>query len=200
MAWGLGQGLRGLARRLVSVDRIMLYAADLAAITPQASGLAVEFRLGGEDDLDALNAREHDYDGESKAYARRRLADGDLMVLGEHQGGVVFYCWLSLGQVELAMDRFLASTPGTAFVYKVFVVRRQRGQRLFGASHRFILELARELGIHRLLISVHEHNAASQRATLRLGYSPQGVYRLVRVLGVDRFVVPATLRRLIGQG
>lgn len=142
-----------------SVQRKILLFTDIDAAPPNVVESPATFRLGGVQDLSHLDPVLHSYGSVDMVFARERFQAGDRLVVGEISGQIVFYAWLSFGQIP----RFMDLDPAWAYSYRVFTVEEWRGRRILPAYYCYVRPFLRGLGYAGLLCWV----AASNRTSLK---------------------------------
>jgi hypothetical protein len=146
-------------RYLGSVHRKILLFTDTGAAPTNLVESPARFRFGGVQDLSRLDPVLHSYASADVAFALERLQAGDRLVVGEVAGELVFYGWLSFGQIP----RFMRLGPLWAYSYRVFTVEAWRGRRILPAYYCYVRPFLSGLGYPRLLCWV----AASNRTSLK---------------------------------
>lgn len=170
---------------------------------PLLSPPPVSFRVGGPDDLEQFTQETHEYGEAEKQFGFQRLSRGDLLIVGECGGAVVFYAWLMCRQMDLDQNVCIPIRPDAAYSYKVFTVARARGLHICAAYYRFIKDFLRPRGYGHMVCRIIPGNTASVRAHMRVGFQRSGiVYRQVlagRAIywadGGMRSLLPPTVRQ-----
>ena len=156
------------ATHLGSVHRKILLFTDTDAAPTNLVESPVTFRFGEVDDLSRLNPLVHSY--EDMAFARERLRAGDRFVVGEIAREVVFYAWLSFGQIP----RFMHLDAGWAYSYRVFTVEAWRGRGIMPAYYLYVRPFLKRLGYSRLLCWVSASNRPSLKSHRNAGFHSLG--------------------------
>lgn len=168
--------LRRVAARLISFQILVFYILEIDKATLCASALPVVYRLGTESDLDRIDMAQFDYDPSAIAYSKRRLAAGDIFIVGELDAMIVSYCWLCLGQFQADMDYFLPLKEDMVTVYKVFTHECYRGKNIYPSAYTFIAPLMQKYGIKICATSINDLNWSSRRSVDKIGYQKHGCY------------------------
>jgi hypothetical protein len=189
----------GPAKRKCEADvfwirRRIIFALDLDRASRAAAKIPVAFRFGSAAELDGLTREEHDYDEPSRAFGHRRLAAGDKLALGVHQGTVVFYAWLMFNQLDLNCEQLIPTSSERAYSYKVFTCRAYRGLGICPAYYAHLACLLRQQGYAQLLCHVLSTNAASLRAHTSAGFIPAGSFWEFQIGGRLCYFLPRRLR------
>lgn len=184
-----------LRRHVCAVDLHNIYQMPIEDCMLVSPAVSIYYRLGTYDDIERWDYQAYDYDEESKEYARERLQAGDVVVIGESNGLVVFYCWVCFGEIELGWGAFIAAPAQTAFVYKVFVVAGMRGLRVYPGVYGYLAQYLKGRGVSRVMTQAHNANMASNKSIVRCGYHYAGRYRCLKVLGFSRYLLDRELRR-----
>ena len=163
---------------LGSVHRKILLFTDFDAAPPKVVESPATFRLGGVQDLSHLDPVLHSYGSVDMVFARERLQAGDRLIVGEIAGQIVFYAWLSFGQIP----RFMHLDPAWAYSYRVFTVEEWRGRRILPAYYLYVRPFLRGLGYSRLLCWV----AASNRTSLK-SHKDAGFHYLGNIWEISLF-------------
>lgn len=191
--------LRRVAARLIAFQILVLYTLETDKTILRSSELPVAFRLGTADDVDRINMPQFDYDQRAVAYAKRRLAAGDIFVVGELEGIIVSYCWLCLGAFQAEMDQFLPLREDMATVYKVFTHEHYRGKNIYPAAYTFILSLLQEYGIKVVTTCINDWNWSSRRSVDKIGYLQHGCYCSWQLGGQRYFHLNTLIASLINR-
>ena len=131
---------------------------------------------------------------------RRRLAAGQLCVVGYADGKPAYVNWLALGQVWIDFFGIQAVlSPGTAYSYELYVDPACRGLGLNRAGVDFGVQRLRERGFTKCVGVVVPENRAGLGYTLACGCQPIGWVRSLRLGGFRRCwigtsIEPAPLR------
>lgn len=157
-------------------------------------GTEVTFRFAAADEIDQLSLAENGYDTAGRLRARRRMDVGDKLVLGTHEGRVVFSSWLMFGRLDLNTDRLLPMSSDRVFSNKGFTSPSFRGRGIFRAYHCFVADWIAGQGYRELVCSVRADNAASLNAHRRMGCKALGSYYEIRLGKTLRYLVPRRLR------
>lgn len=142
---------------------------------------AARYRFGGEEDIARLDKDSHRYDAEAMQFARERLASGDRFVLGEIDNTVVFYGWLSFGEMDLDYRNPKRIAPDCAYSYKLFTVSEWRGHKLLAGYYEYVAPILFRMGYMRILCWTDASNRSSLKAHSRSGFRPVGAIWEVRI-------------------
>ena len=156
---------------LIGIRCKRLFEARLSDLHAPPSAMPVTYRFGGLDDLHHLTADRHGYDETAKRLLRRRLREGDRLVLGDVDGKPIFSGWLMLGAIECGTQGPLCVSPRRAYSYKLHTVEAFRGKRVMSGFYRFIEPLLLALGYRSIVCWITKSNAASIAAHRRLGFT-----------------------------
>jgi RimJ/RimL family protein N-acetyltransferase len=154
----------------------------------------ITFRFGTRDDVAAFDLEHHGYGPAEREFGFERLGHGDSLIVGECDGEVVFYTWLSDGQIDLDQRVYVETVPGIAYSYKVFTVEAARGRHICAAYYGFIRRALLESGCSRIACRIVSGNRASILAHTRAGFRPIGyVWKLV-FMGCTFFAANSQMR------
>ena len=170
----VGDVSKRLAVKLFAFRVEIFYLLSRDQVIQIKPTVLVNYRLGTVDDIRNLNASEFDYNEASIAYSNKRLVANDAFVLGEVDGQVAFYCWISFGQIQAAADLFWPTSKDMACIYKVFTHRSYRGKSIYPASYKFIISLAKQRGINHFTTYSKDINLRSRRSIEKVGYEEYG--------------------------
>lgn len=176
----------------------VIYCVDIENLhrsDPKVDGF--EFFFGTEADLALLDTPNLDYDKPSLRYAAKRLKAGDRLILGRHEGRIVFYVWFCLGKMELIQGHFVDIAPDSAFTYKGFVHGDYRGKGIMPGSYKFLCSYLAENGYRKVLTLISVDNIASRNYSKKVGFEERGTVTHWRVLGLRYNSLSAEARQLI---
>ena len=192
----LGPAKRRFQTRIFWACRHVLLATDLQApVEPVSPRIPVAFRFGSLEDIERLDEHRHAYDEAAKALARRRITAGDRVMLGIHEGAVVFYAWLMYGQMDLDTERLLPTSPEKVYSYKVFTSPKQRGLKICPAYYGHIRRLLQQEGYRVLLCQVRSANEPSLKAHRQAGFTQVGQFWEIQAGGRVFYSVGRRLKR-----
>ena len=197
----LGRLYWGFRGEVFWVNKKYLYGMRPAEVPADraAPGITVSFRDADARDLDRLTEAEHDYSEAKKTFARERLAVGDRFIVGESEGRIVIYGWLTHGNVELGPRHFVPAPPDVFFSYNVFTVIQQRGKRLMPALYGHLAAQLQKGAPARLMAAADAGNPPALRAHQRAGFDQMGAYWEIRLFSKQFFWIPYDLRRELWQ-
>jgi GNAT superfamily N-acetyltransferase len=190
----LGPAKRKCQSEIFWVNRLILFATVSGQNPGSHAETEVTFRFAAAHEIDQLSLAENGYDTAGRLRARCRLAAGDKLVLGIHEGRAVFSSWLMFGQLDLNTDRLLPMSPDRVFSNKGFTSPSFRGRGIFRAYHCFAADWIAAQGYRELVCSVRADNAASLNAHRRMGCTALGSYYEIRLGKTLRYFVPPSLR------
>lgn len=174
-----GAAYRAVRDHGFSITRTTLFERQ-SADSAVRSLAPVAFRFGSADDVMALTKEIHNYGAAAKRFGLERLAAGDSLVIGEWEGGVVFYGWVMYGQMDLDQNVPVPLPPDIAYSYKLYTVHRARGLRICAGFYHFVAPALDQWGYHRLICRIAPGNLASIRGHIRVGFQPRGtLWKLV---------------------
>ena len=163
----------------------IFYCVDVDQVNDQKPGLAdFEFYFGSEDDLVFLEMPDMDYDESSLLYSRKRLAAGDKVILGRYGEDVVFYVWVSLGELQVVQDQFIKIPGDCAFTYKSWVRPDYRGKNIMSSSYILMAEWLYANGFRLIFTLIREDNIPSRNYAKKVGFIQRGTVTHLRVLGM----------------
>ena len=181
------------------VNRLTIFATTPGQNLGTLEDASMTFRFATADEIDGLSFAEHGHDMAERLRARRRMDSGDKLVLGLHEGAVVFCSWLMFGQLDLNTDNLIPISRELVYSNKAFTSPKFRGRGIFRAYHRFAVDWLAGQGYRELLCSVRADNAASLNAHRRMGCAALGSYFEIRLGKSLRYFVPRGLKdRLVG--
>ncbi len=194
----LGPARRWLQSRLLSVTRRYCLATPVGCIPRATPKLATEFRAGTSEDLARMQqSPRYDYAPAVVEYARARLASGDRLTVGIHDGAIVYYGWTMVGQMDLFMGDYVPLPANRAYNYKLWAVEEHRREGLFAGYYGHIAGWLASTGVTDVVTLVRADNGPSLRAHERAGFQRIGTVWEVTWLGRRRFVIPGGLRRAL---
>lgn len=168
---------RQSVRNALLVAAQFLYVRNKLILEARTDGLAcrsapipVRFRSGTAEDLDALQAPGYGYDRVAMEFGQERLRFGDLLIIGEFDGTIVFYGWLMFGQMDLSFRNYLPMSSKAAYSYKLFTLDAHRGCGICTSYYVYLKQLLKEMGYSRIVCWVELKNRSSIRVHLRAGF------------------------------
>jgi GNAT superfamily N-acetyltransferase len=173
--------------------RVVLFELDLDTVPeaqPPPPGLQFE-QLGPENLEDFLAISQLSDERE----ARRRLALGQICILGYLEQKPAYCSWLALAGQPVRID-FLRTeaepAPRYAYSYELYVDPAARRSGIARAGFDFRVGLLRDLGVDRMVAVVVPENRGGMGHTLAAGLRPIGRVHAIRLLGFRRcWVRPA---------
>lgn len=187
------EGLKSLAFRTIGeigYRRVILFDLDVRAeraeraVRPALAGLRFE-------QLSHANMRDFAAIAQlcDEAEARRRLAAGQVCILGYLGEKPAYCCWLALAGQRVWIDFLNVEAelaPRCAYSYELYVPPEFRRSGIARAALDYRIRLMRDLGIDRLSSVVVPENRAGRGHTRAAGLQPIGRIHVVRLLGLQR--------------
>lgn len=143
-------------------------------------GVAVELAELGAEEIDEYRRLRP---GQSPAEILGRLERGDRCFLSRVAGGTIAHAgWVAVGRGPVPYLRAeISLEPGDLYVYDSYASPGLRGRGLAPAWHAHVCRLGQSQGMRRVAGIVAVENRPGRRVLAKLGYTPAGVYRLVRL-------------------
>lgn len=177
-------------------QRKLIFSAPLAQVRDTDPKIPVEFRFATEADLLSLDSAEYGYSDDARAFGLERMRAGDRMVLGIHEGKVVYFGWLMFNQMDLRMRDYYSVAGRSVYAYKLFTHADYRGNQICPAFYTFLKRHFSSLGFERVLCWVASNNAASIKTHLNAGLKRTGAYWHLRILGRDKFLLDDDMKAM----
>jgi hypothetical protein len=194
-----GPAKRKCQNEVFWVNRLTIFAIAPGQHLGAGEKTSVTFRFATADEIDGLSFAEHGHDMAERLRARRRMSTGDKLVLGIHEGTVVFCSWLMFGQLDLNTDNLIPISRDRVCSNKEFTSPRFRRRGIFRAYHCFVADWLVGQGYRELLCCVRVDNAASLNAHKRIGCAALGSYFEVRLGKSLRYFVPRRLKERLAE-
>lgn len=176
----------------------IFYCVDVDKVNDQKPGLdGFVFYFGNEKDLVFLDRPDMDYDESSMRYSKKRLATGDQVVLGRCDDAVVFYVWVSLGELQVVQDHFIKIPPDCAFTYKSWVRPDYRGKNIMSSSYILMSEWLQANGYRRIFTLIRDDNTPSRNYAKKVGFIQRGTVTHLRIMGMRFNVFSSGARKLV---
>jgi RimJ/RimL family protein N-acetyltransferase len=177
-------------RRFFRLTPKVIYEADLSSLPDLLPQLNAKYRFGQYPDIERLDASLYDYDREAKCYAQSRLEQEDRVVIGECENTVVFYGWVTLGRMELGLDRFADISKTAVFVYKLYTHPAFRGRGILAGFYAYIKPMFIRMGFERTYCTIHPRNSASIAAHEKCGFRPVGTMYEIQLFSHLLYYLP----------
>lgn len=190
------RSVKRLVRWTFFPQRKLVFSAPLSEVRDTEAKIPVEFRFATEADLLSLDGEEYGYSDDARAFGLERMKAGDRMVLGIHQGKVVYFGWLMFNQMDLRMRDFYSVSGRSVYAYKLFTHSGFRGKQICPAFYTFLKRHFSPLGFERVLCWVASTNAASIKTHLNAGLKRTGAYWHLRLLGRDKFMLDDDMKAM----
>ena len=174
-----------LRRGFVAYEKYLLLETALPSKEWVAS-IPVEFRLATPQDIKSLTPEEHGYGEAEKERAKRRLEEGQPVIIGAHQDKIVYINWFELRQFEFFGVK-LALGSGWAFGGEALTVEAYRNKGLGRAGWYYASCLLRSQGAKRCTSWVSVQERGPVHTWLSSGSRIIGSMCSVRVLRWRRF-------------
>jgi ribosomal protein S18 acetylase RimI-like enzyme len=128
-----------------------------------------------------------------------RLERGEHFWTAQSQDKIVAYCWATREPVEIGeVHRVISPRDDEVYLYDAFTFAEYRGQNLYPALLRRILEHSRQAGFRRALIFVMSDNAASIRGVQKAGFQEFQRVTYCNILGFSRYIYRPRLSATAG--
>jgi hypothetical protein len=181
-------------RRTVEANEKLLFHAPREALLALRASRPVTYRLATAQDLAGLGAAQ-DYDPAAIALLTPRLAEGDRLVLAEHDGEVLFSGWVSVGTIELPAVR-VQMPARLAYAYKLYTRADQRGAGLMRGFYGHVARALLGDEVEGIVATVVARNQVSQRAHERIGFARLGRFWDLRI---GRTAIAIADQRVAGE-
>ena len=173
---------------VVRARRLLFFETDLDAPAPalDAAPIPLDLHVATLDELMALGPA-LDGAGVSVEEAGRRLAAGDVAIVGIVRGQLAHLQWISFRSPwvnEIGVTLRLG--PGEAAGYGAFTAPAWRGRGIHALASRFLNEEERRRGATRHVSWVWASNAPSLRVFAKLGRRRTKTVWLIRLVGMRR--------------
>jgi len=160
----------------------LLLQARIGEMPRVSPAIPLSYRFGDAGDLERLSEVDPSYDESAKREARRALARGDRLVLGEHEGRVIFSGWAMLGAIKAGRGRIRPVSQTWAYIYKSYTAQPYRGRGVASGFYGFVGSSLEALGYDRLVCWVSDRNISSLRAHAKVGFTTVGLIYEVRLI------------------
>ena len=181
----------GRIRRRFALDT---YDVFVRAVPPDASFEAppgYEFRFGTASDVASCELEHTDLGERERREGAQRLDLGHRVVLGIHQGRVVFSMWVNPRCLNVPGLLKRALGPRQWFIYKAFTSPEHRGRKLYESGMRFVLREMHRADLQELVGYAHVKKAVSRKGLAALAFASVGhvtqlcapAVRLTRISG-----------------
>ncbi|MCA9877069.1 MAG: N-acetyltransferase [Thermomicrobiales bacterium] len=158
------------------------------ATLDDAPAIARIYNQGIEDRLATLETELRSAEERAEWLAARE-ARHPVLIAVESTGAVLGWASLNRFNPRPAYDHVAD--------FSVYVAREARGRGVGGALLGVLVERARALGYHKLVLAAFPNNAAGMRLYERHGFTPVGVYHEQGLLD-GRWVDVIVMERLLG--
>jgi len=183
--WGafLGIILKRCIRIVFYYESLLVYELDLTRPLPEFKiPISLTYRIAREEDILGFDKKHYDCDEKAKKYLIDRFQHGDRCILAEHSREVVGYLFIMRkGEMELSQYEHMQISPNRSYIYKGFVKKEFRGNRILLGLDSFIIERLREEGASCIVTLVGEKNFPSRRARYRTGFREIGKILQVQI-------------------
>ena len=125
--------------------------------------------------------------------------DEHVWTAHDNSNKIVSYCWVARKAVEIGeIGCAINPRDDEIYLYDAFTFAEYRGQNLYPAVLRRILEHSRDAGLRRALIFVMHDNAASIRGVRKAGFREFQRVTYYNILGFVRYSYRPLLSRTAG--
>jgi GNAT superfamily N-acetyltransferase len=163
--------LRHIAR-IFWVEKLHFYTMDLRCWQPPAAQhmrLNATFSLGDETDVAHLASDPHMNAMQSSEEYLRKLRGGDRLLLGKHDGDIVFYLWVACKQKKL-MDKVMPLQENQVAIESGFTRKEYRGHGFFAFGINFLFPQLKADGVRSCITEIATHNRPMIRTALKIGF------------------------------
>lgn len=163
--------LRQLAR-LIWVEKLFFYIVDLTEWQLPSfpkMRLNATFMIGDESDVVSLTSNPHLDAVNRAALYLEKFQAGHKLLLGKHNGEIVFYLWVVHDQKEL-MNKILPLQKNQVAVEKGFTRMEYRGHGFFVYGLNYLFPQLKSAGVTSCLTEIATHNSPMIRTNLKLGF------------------------------
>ena len=129
-----------------------------------------------------------------------RFDRGELVWTAHNDANkIMSYCWVTRQAVEIGeIGRAIHPRADEIYLYDAFTFADYRGQNLYPAVLRRILEHSREAGLQRALIFVMSDNVASIRGVRKAGFREFQRVTYYNIIGFVRYAYRPALSHAAG--
>jgi hypothetical protein len=194
LAAGKGWRVQRVRRSLLSVSAFSVLERDACApLTGGDTPDGVLWRRAVAEDFENWDARSIPLQAHQVRGAVERLASGSVCLIALHQGRVVHVCWLNLRALD-SPPFWMELGPGWAYFSRSRTAEAFRSMGLHKAGLRQRIELAKSLGVQRVVALIDETNVVSLANVGAMGFAATGVVREVAL--VSRWRIPVMPRHV----
>lgn len=187
--------LLGRLRRQFALDTYDVFVRPVPVDASFEAPPGYEFRFGTAADVERCDPFHTELDERERREGVVRLGLGHRVVLGLHQGTIVFTMWVNPRNLNVPGLLKRALAPRQWFIYKAFTSPEHRGRKLYESGMRFVLAEMRRGDLTELVGYAHVNKAVSRKGLAALAFGSAGRVHQLRVLGWRATRLSAPLRR-----
>lgn len=193
-----GQLLR-LIERFFWIEKLYFYTADLTRWQPPPlprMRTKAEFGFGNKDDVISLTSNPNLDALDCQTLYLQKLQAGNKLLIGKHEGEIVFYLWLVSDHKGL-MNKILVLHEHQVAIERGFTRKEFRGHGffVFGMSYLFPELIAS--GVTYCLTEIATHNVPMIRTAIKLGFQKSGSYYYWLNTPFKQYAVPRNIDHTI---
>lgn len=179
--------------KVIWVQKILFYTVDLTQwqqpVLPKMR-LNATFMLGNENDIISLTSNPHLHEAFNKAAVyREKLQGGHKLLLGKHNGEIVFYLWIAEGKKHL-MNKTLDLQSNQVAIERGFTRKEYRGHGFFVFGLNYLFPLLITEGATSCLTDIATHNLPMLKTALKFGFTRTDSYYYWIHTPFKEFAVP----------
>ena len=186
--------LLGRVRRQFGLDTYDVFVRPVPAAAGFEPPAGYELRFGTAAEIERCDEHHTELDARERREGALRLGLGHKVVLGLHQGTIVFTMWVNPRNLNVPGLLKRALTPRQWFIYKAYTSPEHRGRKLYESGMRFVLEEMRKGGLTELVGYAHVNKAVSRKGLAALAFDSAGRVYQLRAAGLRCTRLSARLR------
>jgi GNAT superfamily N-acetyltransferase len=184
-AWVLGKALDSARDCVLLRNKIYVYQLNIEKCASEIDvPLGLTYRIASRSDILRLDKEKHDYDRKAKRYLLNRLKHGDRCIFALADEEIIGHMWIMKARMEMSQGRLMRLSSERAYIYKGFVIKEARGQRVLAGLDQFAVELLRNEGFQLIVTTVESSNYPAIAARKRKGFVKIGEIWQYRICGV----------------